>query len=95
MLAKFDGECPISEQEIIADETEIEKYGGRWCVAKYANREAKMAVAAEMIKQLSQFNDRRSRGLVIYWNRNNSMATFQDIRVHLERKLAQVAHQTA
>ena len=95
MLAKFDGQCPISGQEIIADKTEIEKYGGCWCIAEYANYEAKMAVAAEMIEQLGQFNDRRSRGLVVYWKRNNSMATLQDIRAHLERRLAQVAHRTA
>jgi len=88
MIAKYDGECRISGREIIAGETEIEKYGGCWVVAEYANKEAKLAAAEKLIEQLEGFFDRRSRALVATWRGGQtSMHTLQSMQEHVNYKL--------
>jgi len=87
MLAKYNGQCPISGQVIVAGETEIEKYGGCWVITGYG-KEAKYAAAEKLIEQLEGFSDRRSRALVATWRGGQtSMHTLQSMQEHVDYKL--------
>lgn len=79
MLAKYNGKCDISGEEIKAGVTEIEKYRGLvWVKAEYASDE----VVAEYVKNLvAGYEDARIVKTALgYFNSKPSIKNLKDLR---------------